>query len=181
MRLLQGEQSKIARRWRRAVAIVSSSPSDELNARAFERNPSQFRGPHFASRNRKSARERSSRDNFPARERRIDRVMSEQFHEMPQSENRTVQDIRRPAMVDQDSISKEVDLEGGELGPPIGRSGCNRMTPPNPKRPMEPVGGDCIGGEKRPIGEDRLHDLKAMSDPINAADEIMFVHAGSWR
>src|SRR5438552_5945090 len=46
---------------------------------------------------------------------------------------------------------------------------------------MEAIGGNCVGGKKRPIGEDRLHDLKSMSDPINAVEQSMFVHAGRRR
>src|SRR6516164_6045340 len=55
------------------------------------------------------------------------------------------------------------------------------MTRPNPKRAMEPVGGNCIGGKKLPTWEDLLHDLKTMSDPIDAAEQSTFVHAGGWR
>src|SRR5579863_6845839 len=43
---------------------------------------------------------------------------------------------------------------------------------------METIGRDRIGGAKYPIGEDRLHDLKAVRDPLNAAEKSMGVHAG---
>src|SRR5208337_2952261 len=46
---------------------------------------------------------------------------------------------------------------------------------------MEAVGRDGIGGKKRPMGEDRLDDLKTMGDPVNAAEQSLFVHAGGRR
>ena len=46
---------------------------------------------------------------------------------------------------------------------------------------MEAVGGDGVWRLKRPVGEDRLHDLKAVGDPIDAMDERLFVHAGRGR
>ncbi len=82
-------------------------------------------------------------------------VGGEQFDEMPKSENRAVQNIRRAAVTRQDPISKEVDLKGGELVPPVVRARRNRMTRPDPQRAMEAVGDNCIGRKKRPIGEDR--------------------------
>jgi hypothetical protein len=36
---------------------------------------------------------------------------------------------------------------------------------------------NCIGGKKRPIGEDRLHDLKSVRDPIDAAEQRLLVHS----
>ena len=50
------------------------------------------------------------------------------------------------------------------------------MTRANPQRAMEAIGGDRIGGQKPPVGEDRLHDLEPVRDPVDAAEESPIVH-----
>ena len=50
------------------------------------------------------------------------------------------------------------------------------MTRPDPQRAVEAIGGDRIGGQEPPRGEDRLHDLEPVRDPVDAADESPIVH-----
>src|SRR6202020_1596637 len=55
------------------------------------------------------------------------------------------------------------------------------MTRSDEEPPMETVGGDSVCRLERPVREDRLHDLKAVGDPIDAADERLLIHAGLGR
>src|ERR1700734_3869844 len=55
------------------------------------------------------------------------------------------------------------------------------MTRSDEEPPVEAVGGDGVCRSKRPIRVDRLHDLKAVGDPIDAMDERLLVHAGRGR
>src|ERR1700722_17320500 len=55
------------------------------------------------------------------------------------------------------------------------------MTRSDEEPPVEAVGGDGVCRSKRPIRENRLHDLKAVGNPIDAMDERLLVHAGRGR
>src|SRR6202167_282720 len=55
------------------------------------------------------------------------------------------------------------------------------MTRSDEEPPMEAVGGDGVRRSKQPVREDRLHDLKAVGDPIDAADQRLLIHAGLGR
>src|SRR5277367_1903744 len=55
------------------------------------------------------------------------------------------------------------------------------MTRPDEEPPVEAVSGDSVWRLERPVREDRLDDLKAVGDPIDAADERLLVHAGLGR
>src|SRR5271165_3062201 len=46
---------------------------------------------------------------------------------------------------------------------------------------MQAVGRYGVRRDERPVGEDRLTDLKAVGDPIDAAEQGLFVHAGRRR
>src|ERR1700728_649513 len=52
------------------------------------------------------------------------------------------------------------------------------MTRSDEQPPMETVGGDSVCRLERPVREDRLHDLKTVGDPVDAADERLLIHAG---
>ena len=54
---------------------------------------------------------------------------------------------------------------------------CSRLSR-RKKFISRPKSGNRIGGDKSPTGEDRLYDLKSMGDPVNAAQQSLFVHAG---
>jgi hypothetical protein len=43
---------------------------------------------------------------------------------------------------------------------------------------MEAVGGDVVGGEKSPFRENGLHDLEAVSDPVDALEQGLSVNVG---
>src|ERR1700722_9383354 len=46
---------------------------------------------------------------------------------------------------------------------------------------MQAVSGDSVCRLERPVRKDRLHDLKAVRDPVDAADEGVLIHAGLGR
>src|SRR5580704_16835679 len=52
------------------------------------------------------------------------------------------------------------------------------MTRSDKEPSMQAVSGDRVCRPERPVLEDRLHDLKTVGDPIDAAYERLLVHAG---
>src|SRR6202161_238377 len=76
------------------------------------------------------------------------------------------------------SIAKKIDHEARELARPFVASRRRGRTRSDEEPPMEAVGGDSVWRLERPVREDRLHDLKAVGDPIDAADECLLIHAG---
>src|SRR5271154_3365002 len=79
------------------------------------------------------------------------------------------------------SIAEKIDLEAGKLARPFVASRRRRMTRSDEEPPMETVAGDSVRRSERPVREDRLHDLKAVGDPIDAMNELPLIHAGLGR
>ena len=57
----------------------------------------------------------------------------------------------------------------------------DRMPGPENIGAVQAVTGDRVGGGEAPAGEDRLHDLEAMGDPVDAAEKRRVVHVGPRR
>src|ERR1700735_2282988 len=55
------------------------------------------------------------------------------------------------------------------------------MTRSDKQSSMQAASGDSVCRLERPVRKDRLHDLKAVGDPVDAADEGVLVHAGLGR
>src|ERR1700735_1419149 len=55
------------------------------------------------------------------------------------------------------------------------------MTRSDKQSSMQAASGDSVCRLERPVRKDRLHDLKAVRDPVDAADEGVLIHAGLGR
>src|SRR5271168_4624301 len=76
------------------------------------------------------------------------------------------------------SVAEKIDLEAGKRARPLLPPRRRRMTRSDKEPRMQAVGGDRVWRLERPVREDRLHDLKTVSDPVDAADERLLIHAG---
>src|SRR6478736_4226168 len=75
------------------------------------------------------------------------------------------------------SIAIEADREVGNFVLPRFLARCDRLRSSDKERTMERICRYRVGGHETPVGVDRLHDLVAERDPIDAINKPGLIHA----
>src|SRR5215475_12622012 len=75
----------------------------------------------------------------------------------------------------------QVDLKVWKAPAPSLALGCNRVLRPNQQSAEQSISRNRVWRRELPSREDRLDEFESVSNPFDASEQDLLVHAGSWR
>ncbi len=133
--------------------------------------------PGLAGRDRQRFGERPGGDDLTGREWLAARMAGDLVDQEAQRRQRTVEHVLRPPGPGEAVIALEFEGEGGKRFAPARKVAADGMALADQIGAVHAVARDCVRGGERPVRKDRLHDLEAVGDPVDAAEQFGIVHA----
>ena len=91
--------------------------------------------------------------------------------------DRAAEHVASVALGDGGAVPGKPDCEAAQQGLPRGSIRADVVALADEERAVEAEGGGGLGTAEPPAGIDRLDDLEAVGDPVDAVEEVVLVHA----
>ncbi len=148
--------------------------SREVDAEPIELDSRELGAPSLAGADGQRRGERAGSDDLAGPDRLELRLVLQHRYEVRGGEQRGVEHVRAAATCLHHAVPRERDRKGPQLRDEAGQFG-DKPFRTDDERTVQAEPRDGVGRLELPVREVALHDLTAVSDPVDARQELRFV------